>query len=232
MIFVNYGGGGYSFFDHSTWNGLTVADLVFPWFIFIMGAAMSITFPRYLKTYDRHYVARLVITRGSKLFLVAYISCNNAYYLEHVRVMGVLQYFMIAYTFNGLLLILTEPHRIPTSTKGNFFMPEIIIYWKQWIVVLSVLFINIMIVFLLPVTMYGTKCPKGYFGAGGIGDYGKYIECTGGAHRYIDYKLFGHKHVYQYPTCSQYYDTGWYEAESFIGSLTVILLCYLGIYVG
>jgi len=31
MIFVNYGGGGYWFFDHSKWNGLTVADLVFPW---------------------------------------------------------------------------------------------------------------------------------------------------------------------------------------------------------
>ncbi len=31
MIFVNYGGGGYWFFQHSFWNGLTVADLVFPW---------------------------------------------------------------------------------------------------------------------------------------------------------------------------------------------------------
>jgi hypothetical protein len=31
MVFVNYGGGGYWFFDHATWHGLTVADLVFPW---------------------------------------------------------------------------------------------------------------------------------------------------------------------------------------------------------
>lgn len=31
MVFVNYGGGGYWFFDHPPWNGLTVADLVFPW---------------------------------------------------------------------------------------------------------------------------------------------------------------------------------------------------------
>ncbi|XP_014784915.1 heparan-alpha-glucosaminide N-acetyltransferase, partial [Octopus bimaculoides] len=30
MIFVNYGGGGYVFFEHAQWNGLTVADLVFP----------------------------------------------------------------------------------------------------------------------------------------------------------------------------------------------------------
>jgi len=32
MCFVNYGGGGYWFFDHSTWNGITVADLVMPWY--------------------------------------------------------------------------------------------------------------------------------------------------------------------------------------------------------
>ena len=31
MIFVNYRGGDYWFFRHSKWNGLTVADLVFPW---------------------------------------------------------------------------------------------------------------------------------------------------------------------------------------------------------
>ena len=35
MLFVNYGGGHYWFFDHARWHGLTVADLVMPWFIFI-----------------------------------------------------------------------------------------------------------------------------------------------------------------------------------------------------
>lgn len=31
MIFVNASGGRYAFLNHSRWNGLTVADLVFPW---------------------------------------------------------------------------------------------------------------------------------------------------------------------------------------------------------
>ena len=44
MIFVNYGGGGYWFFNHSVWNGLTVADLVFPWFIWIMGVSLVFSF--------------------------------------------------------------------------------------------------------------------------------------------------------------------------------------------
>jgi len=33
MVFVNYGGGHYWYFRHSAWNGLTVADLVFPWLV-------------------------------------------------------------------------------------------------------------------------------------------------------------------------------------------------------
>ena len=32
MIFVNDGAGFYFFFEHATWNGLQVADLVFPWY--------------------------------------------------------------------------------------------------------------------------------------------------------------------------------------------------------
>lgn len=31
MIFVNYGAGSYWFLEHATWNGLQLADLVFPW---------------------------------------------------------------------------------------------------------------------------------------------------------------------------------------------------------
>lgn len=39
MIFVNYGGGGYAQFQHSAWHGITIADLVFPLFVWILGAA-------------------------------------------------------------------------------------------------------------------------------------------------------------------------------------------------
>ena len=35
MIFVNDGAGGYWFFEHATWNGLQLADVVFPWYAHI-----------------------------------------------------------------------------------------------------------------------------------------------------------------------------------------------------
>ena len=43
MIFVNDGAGHYWFLEHSTWNGLYVADLVFPWFVWIMGVCIPMS---------------------------------------------------------------------------------------------------------------------------------------------------------------------------------------------
>ena len=44
MIFVQGGGGGYWFFQESKWNGITVADLVEAWFIFIVGTCIALSF--------------------------------------------------------------------------------------------------------------------------------------------------------------------------------------------
>lgn len=43
MIFVNNGGGEYWWIDHAPWNGLHVADLVFPSFIWIMGVCIPLS---------------------------------------------------------------------------------------------------------------------------------------------------------------------------------------------
>lgn len=43
MIFINFGAGGYQFFDHAAWNGLHMADLAFPWFMWIMGFCIPIS---------------------------------------------------------------------------------------------------------------------------------------------------------------------------------------------
>lgn len=43
MIFVNNGGGHYWWIKHATWNGLHIADLVFPWFLWIMGVCIPLS---------------------------------------------------------------------------------------------------------------------------------------------------------------------------------------------
>ena len=73
MIFVNYGGGGYWFFQHSKWNGVTVADLVFPWFVWIMGVSLVFSFQSRNKDsfLSRLYqiIRRSIILMGLGLFL-------------------------------------------------------------------------------------------------------------------------------------------------------------------
>jgi heparan-alpha-glucosaminide N-acetyltransferase len=90
-------GGGYWFFDHSAWNGLTWADLVFPWFIFMMGTAIPIAFKSQLdkgatkKELFLKTVRRSIILFGLGLFL------NNGSHVPTWRIPGVLQRFGIAY---------------------------------------------------------------------------------------------------------------------------------------
>lgn len=43
MIFVNSGGGHYWWINHATWNGLHFADVVFPFFLFIMGVCIPMS---------------------------------------------------------------------------------------------------------------------------------------------------------------------------------------------
>ena len=50
------------------------------------------------------------------------------------------------------------------------------------------------ITFLLPVP----GGPTGYLGPGGsLGDMGAFVNCTGGAARYVDILVFGDRHIYQ-----------------------------------
>lgn len=43
MIFVNNGGGHYWWTEHAPWNGLHLADIVFPSFLWIMGVCIPIS---------------------------------------------------------------------------------------------------------------------------------------------------------------------------------------------
>ena len=135
MIFVNYGGGGYWFFAHSKWNGITVADLVFPWFIWIMGVSVVFSFRgrKSDSVFSRLYqiIRRSLILMGLGLFLnngewVTCRSCDGAdchvtacpvaVSIFHVgadlsrwRIPGVLQRFAISYFVVAITELITFP---------------------------------------------------------------------------------------------------------------------------
>ena len=80
MIFVNNVGGGYWFFNHSAWNGLTFADIVFPWFVFIMG--ISITASMRNVSYNEINMTSTksllqILSRSTTLFVFGLVISNG-----------------------------------------------------------------------------------------------------------------------------------------------------------
>ncbi len=70
MIFINYGGGGYALFEHSSWHGITFADVVFPLFVWILGASLVFSLKNALdKGVSKRTLLIKVAMRTLKLFV-------------------------------------------------------------------------------------------------------------------------------------------------------------------
>lgn len=83
---------------------------------------------------------------------------------------------------------------------------------------------NLIVTFVLHVP----GCPTGYLGPGGFADGGKYQNCTGSAHLYVDSLVFGRNHLLQSPTCQKVYQTGAFDPEGVLNWLMVAATAYLG----
>ncbi len=126
MILVNNPGDWgtiYSPLKHAEWIGLTPTDLVFPFFMFVMGVSMSIS----MKKYSGHFCSQFVIKlfkRTVILFLLGVmlswfsLALGNILHpskgisliqvllpLHDVRILGVLQRLALSYFFASLLAI-------------------------------------------------------------------------------------------------------------------------------
>lgn len=197
MIFVNAGGGSYVEFDHSPWNGLQLADLLFPWFIWMMGFAMALSFESQIKRKaTKKDMIEKVIVRTLKLAMLGLMTSNFELPLDHLRIPGVLMRFSVSYFFVSLIIILVPKHE--DSDTAHYKKYKVILkHSNEIIVALIIVGIWLGLTFGLPVP----GCPTGYIGPGGIGDYGEYDNCTGGAAGYIDKQILGVNHIYQEPTC-------------------------------
>ncbi|RMX42148.1 hypothetical protein pdam_00009424 [Pocillopora damicornis] len=179
MIFVNYGGGGYYFFGHAVWNGLLVADLVFPWYV----ADNSSRRPESRKTIE--------------LYSVYTKKKGGDGNLKYYRIPGVLQRFGVCYFFVAMMQLLLPPMEKGEKKKRWWeVFRDVFGLWKQWIFVLMLLAGYLALTYGVDVP----GCPKGYTGPGGIGEgYPNAFNCTGGMAGYIDTIALGN-HLYRFPT--------------------------------
>jgi predicted acyltransferase len=114
MILVNNNGdlpNAYWPLKHSEWNGWTPTDLVFPFFLFIVGVAMAFAFSSRLKRGEsRQKLLGHVLWRGVALFALGVFlnGFPNQYHLESLRVYGVLQRIAICYVISAILALWTN----------------------------------------------------------------------------------------------------------------------------
>ena len=109
MILVNNPGDGYTSYAplrHSEWNGWTFTDLVFPFFLFIVGVALAFSLrSRMQRGETRGKLLAHILWRGLLLFALGMFlnGFPNHYQLGTWRVYGVLQRIAICYVISAVL---------------------------------------------------------------------------------------------------------------------------------
>ena len=226
----------------SRWNGLTVADLVFPWFMWIMGVSMTISIQSQLRnSITRTRLVKTICQRSATLFFFGLVinsvgAGHND--LRTLRIPGVLQRFGLAYFMVGLLQATFAKRDLPELNSWHQENNTIPWWWTlrdikacivQWAFMLAMVTLHTCLTFFLPVP----DCPSGYLGPGGLAEDGKYFNCTGGSARYIDTAIFGPNHIYQNPTSKRIYDsTVPFDPEGLLGTLSSTFIVFLGVQCG
>jgi predicted acyltransferase len=116
---------------HATWHGLTPADLVFPFFLFIVGVAIALSFSRRMAAgAARGDLLRKIATRSVLIFIcglflngfpfgipfnaeaaAAFAWSDLPGSLENLRIPGVLQRIALCYLLAGLTVVLAGRDR-------------------------------------------------------------------------------------------------------------------------
>lgn len=93
---------------HANWNGWTPTDLVFPFFLFIVGVAMVFSFESRLERgHSRWQLMKHVLRRGAILFALG-IFVNgfpNHFNSHSLRIEGVLQRIALCYVISSVLYL-------------------------------------------------------------------------------------------------------------------------------
>lgn len=138
MILVNNPGSWSHIFpplQHAPWHGVTLTDLVFPFFLFAVGNALAFVMPKLEATGETAFWRKvgirtaLIFSIGLFLNWFPFIKYNEAGHFiakpfETLRLLGVLQRIAIAYFFAAILIYYGK-------AKGSFVAGVFILlgYW-------------------------------------------------------------------------------------------------------
>lgn len=135
MIMVNNNGGpgSWGFMNHAQWNGLTPTDLVFPTFVFVVGASVVFAFEARLKRgATRAELAWHTVQRAAVLFVLGWVVNNFPFFhWQGMRFYGVLQRIAVCYLAVGLFYLWDRR----VWTKAAALAVALVGYWVllRWV---------------------------------------------------------------------------------------------------
>ena len=123
--------------DHAAWNGWTPTDLVFPTFLFLMGAAMVYSLSaRSAKGNCRKTLTGHVLARAAKIFAldIALALFPEMHWTE-MRVYGILTRIALCYLLAGLLLVATMKMQRRVTALIGIVAVLLVGYWvlMRWV---------------------------------------------------------------------------------------------------
>ncbi|KAJ6326423.1 hypothetical protein OIU78_013513 [Salix suchowensis] len=258
MILVDDAGGVLPAINHSPWNGLTLADVVMPFFLFMVGVSLGLT---YKKLSCKAVATRKAILRTLKLLIIGLFlqggflhGLNDLTYgvdMTQIRWMGILQRIAVGYLVGAMCEIWLKGDNQVTS--GLSMLRK---YQFQWgaVVILVSLYLSLLYGLYVPDWEYqipvaaSSSSPKIFRVKCGVrGTTGPACNAVG----MIDRTILGIHHLYRRPvyartkTCSiNSPDNGplppdapsWCQApfdpEGLLSSVMAVVTCLVGLHYG
>lgn len=206
---------------HADWNGWTLTDMVFPTFLFSVGVALALSFPRALDAPGEQRTLWLRAAKRALWLIVIGIALNalmefkdglwnhdpGAGTLAHVRIPGVLQRIALCYLI-ALALILWTARREPDGRRDVSAVPLalagaalLIAYWA--------------LVTFVPVPGYGAG----------------HLEIAGSLPGTIDMAVFSPQHMWRLGS-EKWQGPVTYDPEGLLSTMTAAVNVLAGVIAG
>ncbi|KAJ8475998.1 hypothetical protein OPV22_019725 [Ensete ventricosum] len=129
MILVDYAGAFLPAINHSPWSGITLADVVMPFFLFIVGVALALTYKR---VSSKAIATKKAVLRAMKLFIVGLIVQGGFFHGLHnltygvdilrIRWMGILQRIAVAYLLAAICEIWLKSDDDDSDVYSGYYL--------------------------------------------------------------------------------------------------------------
>ncbi|MCW5556913.1 MAG: DUF5009 domain-containing protein [Verrucomicrobiae bacterium] len=201
---------------HVAWEGFRFYDLIFPLFVFMVGAAISFSVPRSLERVGRAATIRKILVRGVLLFAIGlFYSGGLSTPLSGLRMLGVLNRIALCYTATALLFVIASPRVLAGVTAGILLG-----YWAlmAWMPIRDIR--------LDPQALAALSQSTGETNAAAL-----FQATTGRVRGQYDpgYNLANHLDFQYLP--GRLYDR-YYDPEGLLSTLPAVATCLLGLFAG